>query len=415
MRRFALLLALAALAGLVLAAGAGAESRKPNPRVMVKTGGVHLEGKKLVGTVVMTNAGRRASGREYVELGIGVPAGVAGSSTLVQRLVVKPLDVGKKEWIHFSRPLPAEATPGSWTVNACVDGGACRRIGQVTIAPPAPAATPTPAPSAPEPTPTPPAPTPAPPAEETIVPPQVDPPSDFPTDPIPYVAGEPFRHATTAGVEYFGFVPRNYDATNSTPTALLVWLHGCGGEAEGDAWVVDPEEAINPRQKWMTLSLAGREGGAEGTCWVPSLDEPKVMAAIADFETHFNVNRREVLIGGYSSGGDLAYRTGFRNSSSFAALLIENSSPFKDTESSAAESLAAATTRPRIIHLAHSGDLTYRIGAVRKEVLEVAAAGFPIELIEKPGEHWDSNTDSDLREFLLARIDDLLAGLDRLT
>ena len=59
------------------------------------------------------------------------------------------------------------------------------------------------------------------------------------------------------------------------------------------------------------------------------------MAALADFETHFNVDRRRVILGGYSSGGDLAYRTGFRHSSTFAGLLIENSSPFRDTESSA--------------------------------------------------------------------------------
>ena len=88
------------------------------------------------------------------------------------------------------------------------------------------------------------------------------------------------------------------------------------------------------------------------------------MAALADVETHFNVDRHQVILGGYSSGGDLAYRTGFRHSATFDGLLIENSSPFRDTESSAAESLAAATTKIPIVHLAHTGDTTYPIAGV---------------------------------------------------
>ena len=109
-----------------------------------------------------------------------------------------------------------------------------------------------------------------------------------------------------------------------------------------------------------------------------------------------------MILGGYSSGGDLAYRTGFRHSTTFAGLLIENSSPFRDTESTPAESLAAATTKLPIVHLAHTGDTTYPIAGVREEVGEVEAAGFPIELIERPGTHYDSHTDGDLVEYLLS-------------
>jgi hypothetical protein len=35
-------------------------------------------------------------------------------------------------------------------------------------------------------------------------------------------------------------------------------------------------------------------------------DCAKVLNALADVETHFNIDRRRVLIGGYSSGGDMA-------------------------------------------------------------------------------------------------------------
>jgi pimeloyl-ACP methyl ester carboxylesterase len=416
MRRFAIVLALAALASLLVAGGAGAESRKPYPKVVVKAGAVHLVGGKLVGSALATNEGRKRSGTEYVELGIGTGASGGGIelSALVQRLKVKPLEVGAKERVRFSRAVPVGVSPGTRTVSACIDGGTCRRLGSVTIATPAeptPPPTPSPAPPAPAPSPSPspaapPTTTPGAPLINDVPPP---PGSTVPTDPLTYTAGEPFQ-VTSGPVPYWAFVPDTYDASNLTPAPLLIWLHGCGGYSEGDIWVVDPGAAEEP-QDWLTIAVGGREG----ECWTPSADEAKVMAALADVETHFNIDRREVLLGGYSSGGDLAYRTGFRHSSSFAALLIENSSPFRDTESSAAESLAAATTKPRILHLAHTGDTVYKIAGVRKEVAEVAAAGFPIELIEKPGAHWDSNTDGDLREFLLARIDDVLAGLDRLT
>jgi predicted esterase len=151
---------------------------------------------------------------------------------------------------------------------------------------------------------------------------------------------------------------------------------------------------------WLTLSLGGRDGG----CWIPSADEAKVMAALADFEAHFNVDQHRVFLGGYSSGGDLAYRAGFRHSSSFAGLLIENSSPFRDTESTQAESLAAATTKFHIAHLAHTEDDVYPIAEVKSEINAVKAAGFPLELIEKSGEHYDSHTESDRRKYLLPFI-----------
>jgi hypothetical protein len=390
MRR--LILVLAALAMLV-PASAGAESKKPYPRVVVKSGAVHVAGGKLVGSVLMINDGRRSSGREFVELGIGTGRSENGTeaSAPVQRLTVKPLKVGAKQRIPFSRPIPAGVSPGKRVVTACVDGGTCHRLGFVTIAGPAAPTTPNPSPA---PSPTPPGPpAPAPPTND------VPPLSTVPTNPIAYVAGEPFE-VTSGSVPYWAFVPASYDPSNLTPAPILVWLHGCGGESASDIYTVDPG-ASGGSQDWLTIAVGGREG----ECWIPSVDEAKVTAALADAETHFNVDRARVVLGGYSSGGDLAYRTGFRHSTTFQGLLIENSSPFRDTESTPAESLAAATRKLPIVHLAHTGDTTYPLAGVQKEVGEVKAAGFPIELIQRPGTHYDSHTDSDLVELLLPHID----------
>jgi predicted esterase len=142
-----------------------------------------------------------------------------------------------------------------------------------------------------------------------------------------------------------------------------------------------------------------------------------VLATIADIKTHFNINPRQVILGGYSSGGDLAYRTAFYNANTFAGLLIENSSPFRDTGSSQAASLAAASWKFNVVHLAHLQDTTYPIAGVRTETDAMTAAGFPLTRIEVDGGHYDNpgeienghsvpGTTADLQTYLLPHIDD---------
>ncbi|HEY2056018.1 MAG TPA: hypothetical protein VGH14_18945 [Solirubrobacterales bacterium] len=377
MRRLVLI---AAVIALLVPAGATA---KPAAHLVVAKGTTRTVGGRLTGSFVVSNRGRATSPRtKATVMVVGSPGELKVRITAtITTANLPPLRPGQERRVRFGASDLGRITIGS--AYACLEPTGCRKIGRIAIEPRR-----TPAGAPPSVT-TPPSPSPAP-----------QPISTVPTDPIAYEAGTPFE-VTSGPVPYWAFVPDSYDAGNQTPAPLLIWLHGCGGESSGDIWVVDPGAEGEP-QDWLTIAVGGREG----ECWTPSVDEAKVLAALADVETHFNVDRRRVILGGYSSGGDLAYRTGFRHSSTFAGLLIENSSPFRDTESSAAESLAAATTRPHIIHLAHSGDATYPLAGVQGEVAEVAAAGFPIELIVQPGTHSDANTDSDLRKYLLPHIDD---------
>lgn len=362
------------LAALALLVPATADAR---PKVVA--GGARAVGGQVRGWFAVAAGGTGRSGRARVAISVddGRAARVIGRRTVA-------FAPGARRRVRFAAAVPASLPSARWRIRACLPRQ-CLRLGEFTIA--GQVAGESPAPGGPG------------------TPPPSQPRSTFPTDPLPYSADEPFE-VTGGPVPYWAFVPRSYDPSHHTPTPLLVWLHGCGGESSGDIWVVDPAAEGEP-QDWLTIAVGGREG----ECWTPSVDEAKVTGAIADVETHFNVDRRRVFLGGYSSGGDLAYRTGFRHSDSFAGLLIENSSPFRDTESSAAESLAAATTKLHIVQLAHTGDTTYPIAGVRREVGEVAAAGFPIELVERPGAHYDESTDSDLRAILLPHIDEgWLAG-----
>ena len=206
------------------------------------------------------------------------------------------------------------------------------------------------------------------------------PPSSVPTKPIKFTKDKPFT--LDSGTTNYVYVPSAYDGTHETPMTLFVWLHGCGGFSSGDVWTVSPGGSS---QTWITLA----PGGAEGGCWDMGAGPGQVLAALADIKTHFNIKPKGVILGGYSSGGDLTYRTAFYNAESFAGVLVMNTSPFRDTGSKQAASLAAAAWKFNVVHVAHLQDTTYPIAGVRKETDAMTAAGFPMKRIEVDGGHWD--------------------------
>jgi pimeloyl-ACP methyl ester carboxylesterase len=228
------------------------------------------------------------------------------------------------------------------------------------------------------------------------------PPSSVPTDPISYKKDDPFT--LDSGTTNYVYVPSSYDDTHETPITLFVWLHGCGGMSSGDIWVVSPGGST---QTWISLAV----GGAEGACWNVDTDTAKVLAALADIKTHFNIEPKGVVLGGYSSGGDLTYRTAFYHAELFAGVLVMNSSPYRDTGSTESASLAAAAWKFNAVHVAHLQDTTYPIAGVRTETDSMTAAGFPMKRIEVDGGHWDDpgaienghpvpGTDADLATYL---------------
>lgn len=224
--------------------------------------------------------------------------------------------------------------------------------------------------------------------------------STHPSNPIAFTKGTVFT--TNSGTTNWVYVPNSYDSTHATPTKLLVWLHGCGGQSQYDVSMVSP----GGTQSWISLAV----GGAEGGCWNVDTDSVKVLAALADIKTHFNIDPQRVILGGYSSGGDLTYRTAFYNAGLFAGVIVENSSPFRDTGSTPSASIAAASWKFNVAHLLHTGDLWYPAAAVRTELAALSTAGFPVTTIEKAGTHWDNDvgatgTSYDLRTFLLPFLD----------
>jgi len=221
--------------------------------------------------------------------------------------------------------------------------------------------------------------------------------ASFPSSPLAVKKNDVVTLNSSAS-PYALFVPNSYDASHNTPAKLLLWLHGCGGNAYGDAWSVSPGGS----QSWITVSVGGRDG----TCWNMDTDAKLALAALDDVQRRLNIDPRRVVIGGYSSGGNLAYRTSFFNARRFAGVIAENTAPFYGTNSSQSASIGAATWKLNIAHLAHVSDTTFTIATVRKETDALEASGFPQTRIERAGTHWDADSGSygtlyDLRTYLL--------------
>jgi pimeloyl-ACP methyl ester carboxylesterase len=382
-------LRLAAAAAVLIAAGPPAALARSHPRhrarpdLVVAGGSIRLTGGKLKGSFVVENIGSRWA----------APSSAALSIHLGKRLRtlasfrVPGLPRAGTQVIRVSMRLPGTVGTGTYPMQVCSNSSRsvtelstrndCRGLGKLVISrhtPGGPGPNPNPIPI-PNPTPV----------------------STVPSNPVPFSKDTALTF-TDPQSDYWLFVPDPYDSTHQTPTELFVWMHGCGGEGAGDIYTISPSTS----EQYISLSVGGRED----TCWDPNVDQSKVLAAIADVETHFNIDRHRIVIGGYSSGGDLAYRTAFYHADMFAGLLAENTSPFRDTGSTQAASLAAASWKFHVVHLAHTEDDTYPIAGVRQETDAMANAGFPIQRIERPGAHYDANTDSDMQALLLPHLDD---------
>lgn len=367
--------ALAAVGALGAATAAPATEAKrvlPRPDLVVSKGSVHRARGKLRGSFVVRNAGNARARRSTAILTVRA----SGKRRTVKRFRVRAVRRTASRTIDVAVPVPRGLPAGSLPLRVCADARGkvrerseannCLRVGTLVIARAKPPA------------------------------------SSVPTDPVSFEKDKVFSLDSPQS-NYWIYVPSAYDETHATPITLFVWLHGCGGEGAGDIYTVSP----GGDQSYIAIAVGGREDD----CWNVNADQPKVLAAIASVKSHFNIDPRRVVLGGYSSGGDLAYRLAFYNAKQFAGVLAENTSPFRDTGSTQAASLAAATWKFHVMHLAHTEDETYPIDGVRAETDAMKAAGFPITRIERPGTHYDDSTattgtDHDLQTLLLPHLDD---------
>jgi hypothetical protein len=407
--------------------------RRPLPNLTVSGGSIRLSAGWIVGSFTVRNVGRARAGHSQAELSMTV----GRKHPRLGAFSVHSLRAGARAKVAVSVRSPSGTPAGSYVVLACADATQkvsetsgsdnCARVGRLRFS--SPSAPPGPTTGTPTTT-TPTGTTPITATPFTPTEPQPGP-TQIPTAPLTIEPDTPtLVHDSYAGQagSYYVATPPKYDATGNTPMRLLVWMHGCGGEAEGDTYemmasneLAGGETQDNENRDFIVISIGGTDDG----CWNPDTDVVKVLMAVADVTTHFNIDRRHIFIAGYSSGGDLAYRTIFYNADEFAGILAVNTHPFRDTGSTEAQSTAAAAWKFNIAQVAHAQDTEYHPDActdclegggddpgVTPAMNDLRSDGYNVQYLIKPGTHSDEDdfvhhtgTDYDFRQYALPFID----------
>jgi predicted esterase len=197
-----------------------------------------------------------------------------------------------------------------------------------------------------------------------------------------------FFTRTTANASYVGYVPASYDGSKAV--RLIVALHGCGDSAANFAtWGANPYDT-RATQTHIGIALDGATG-ARG-CWSMGGDDAKVLAAIDDAMSCFWIHKHEVVLAGFSSGGELGYRVAMMNASRFSGLLVESSAAY-DSSSDENALFAGASWKFPIAHVQHSSDTTFPLASVQADWAKLTADGFPLQTEVTAGDHNGTSTD----------------------
>ena len=312
----------------------------PKADLKVTAGWVTTTPARISGSLKVKNAGKKKAKRSTVSLRLG--------GTPVQTLRLGPVKKGKARVLRFSFAAPW----GRHKVTACADAGAkvteskeknnCRVLGTVTVRP-------TPSPTA-------------------------------PTEPIPYTPGTVFP-VDAAPLDYSLHVPTTYVPHHQTPTGLLVFLSGCGWTGQDFGELLQSKAPGLATKNYIVMTPDLMEGEP---CWDTGTDPSRVMAAIADVKTHFNIAPRKVVIGGYSSGGFAAGATAFSNITQFAGV-VTLCAPAYTGSVAQAEAIGDAGWRVNVVMRGHANDNTVNISALQVSRDRLLEAGFPLDYTEVAG------------------------------
>jgi len=206
-----------------------------------------------------------------------------------------------------------------------------------------------------------------------------------------------FFTRSTTNAKYVGFLPYGYDGTK--PVRLVVALHGCGDNAYNFAtWGANPYDT-RATQQHIGISVDG--ASAANGCWSMGGDDAKVLAAIDDAVSCFWIHKHEVVLAGFSSGGELAYRVALSNASRFSGLLIESSAAY-DSSSNESALIAGASWKFPIAHVQHSADTVFPLSSVQADWSRLTTAGFTLQTEVTGGGH--DGTSADWAGWLLPKM-----------
>jgi predicted esterase len=305
---------------------------------------------RIAGSFTVKNTGKRKAS--------ATTAGLQVDGKQVAVLAVGRLKKGGSKVVRFSVPSQA----GTRAVRVCADvrrgvaeskeGNNCRSLGTVVVKP--------------------------------------VPSSTAPPNPLSYTAGTVFP-VEAAGLDYSLHVPSTYASHHQTPMGLLVFLGGCGNST-GQTWGQVIKANVPDLASRDLIVMSPQRETVDG-CWdTGESEQAKILGAIADVKTHFNIAPKKVIIGGYSSGSFLAGAVAFANVLQFAGVLGLNGPTFTGNSSQTA-AIAADGWKVNVVMRAHTEDATVNIAAPRASRNALVEAGYPVQYSEVPGGHAYSAAD----------------------
>ncbi len=148
--------------------------------------------------------------------------------------------------------------------------------------------------------------------------------------PVTQSQDTPVSHLTvkepSTGCKYYLYVPSTYNKNQSYP--LVITLHGTN--PWDTAWMQIREwKALAEKKGFIvaapSLTLFGTQGivPIQKSLRMDALarDDQKILAVLDKICTDYNVNRRKVLLTGFSAGGYPMYYTGLRHPEKFNMLI----------------------------------------------------------------------------------------------
>jgi len=191
-----------------------------------------------------------------------------------------------------------------------------------------------------------------------------------------------FYHVNTGTVDYYLRLPKSYDKTKPYP--MFIALHGCGDSAANfGTWAAAPP-AARSTLGYIAVSVGGRDGG----CWDVAKDGALVDSVMTHARARVYAHDQKVFIGGYSSGGALAYKYGLDHADKLAGILIENSGLYSAVGAGQVMGeLQQAQWKIQIAHTANRGDTVFPLAEVQKDWQKMQSLGFPLVSTVQEGTH----------------------------
>jgi phospholipase/carboxylesterase len=159
------------------------------------------------------------------------------------------------------------------------------------------------------------------------------------------------------------------------PVGLLVFLHGHSNTGD---WTVEATAPSAEREGILVLAPSSRR-----STWnrrEPGRDVAFLDGALARVFERYMIDRRRLVLAGYSDGGTFALQVGLANGDLFSHVIAL-----------AAEKLVPAprSGRPPVLVLHARGDTVHPIDATSRRIVPaLRAAGYQVTYEEPEGGHW---------------------------